>query len=121
MERLFFAASVVAIGLMITILASLRRAHIRVEYSVSWLVASVVLLMLAQWRWLLDTLGSLIGVADPALALLFLVVGVFLIVFYRFSMIISHLKDANIALTQRLAIVEFRLESVEDHHAQQAR
>jgi hypothetical protein len=88
---------------------------------VSWLAASVVLLVLSQWRWLLDTLASFIGVEEPAVALIFLITGVFLIVFYRFSMIISNLKDANIALTQRLAILEFRLESVEAHHAEQAR
>jgi len=120
MERLLLATSIVAFGLIVTVLTSLRRAHIRVEYSVSWLAASTMLFLLAQWPWLLQTLGNLIGVPDPALSLLFLILAVFLVVFYRFSMIISHLKDTNIALTQRLAIIEFRLESIEDQHAEQA-
>jgi hypothetical protein len=38
----------------------------------------------------------------------------FLLVLYRLSMMISSLKDANIALAQRLAILEFRLESHEE-------
>ena len=38
----------------------------------------------------------------------------FVLVLYRSSMVISSLKDANIALTQRLAILEFRIESHEE-------
>ena len=33
------------------------------------------------------------------------------LVFYRFSVVISDLKDANVAMAQRLAILEFHLQS----------
>ena len=39
---------------------------------------------------------------------------VFLVVLYRFSLIISRLKDSNIALAQRVAILEFHLESLDE-------
>ncbi len=39
-----------------------------------------------------------------------LVFCVFVIVIYRLSVVISDLKDANIAMAQRLAIVEFQLQ-----------
>jgi hypothetical protein len=39
---------------------------------------------------------------------------VFLVVLYRFSLIMSRLKDANIALTQQLAILEFRLAALDE-------
>ena len=51
------------------------------------------------------------GLADPPLALLLLVFCVFVIVIYRLSVVISDLKDANIAMAQRLAIVEFQLQN----------
>jgi hypothetical protein len=41
---------------------------------------------------------------------------VFLVVFYRFSVIMSDLKDANIALAQRLAIVEYQVENSHERH-----
>ena len=104
----------IAAGLIITVLIGLRRAHIRVEYSVSWLIAAVILLLLAQLPEPLRWFASWAGIQDPPTVLLFLVAGVFLVVFYRFSIIISHLRDANIALAQRVAILEFRLENVED-------
>lgn len=113
-DRLLLITTLVAAGLIVTVLVGLRRAHIRVEYSVSWLVAALVLLVLAQMPETLRWFASWVGVQDPPTVLLFLVTGVFLVVFYRFSIIISHLRDANIALAQRVAILEFRLENVED-------
>jgi hypothetical protein len=113
-ERLLLATTLIAIALIVTVLVSLRRAHIRVEYSVSWLAAAVILLVLAQLPDLLRSIAAWAGIQDQPTALLFVITGVFLVVFYRFSVIISHLRDANIALAQRVAILEFRLENVED-------
>ena len=114
MERLLLVTTLIAVALIVTVLVSLRRAHIRVEYSVSWLAAAVILIVLAQMPELLRQIAGWAGIQDPPTALLFLITGVFLVVFYRFSVIISHLRDANIALAQRVAILEFRLENVED-------
>ena len=109
MDRLLNVMSVMSVALIILVLVSLRRAHIRAEYSVSWLAAAVALLVLSRSRGVLDWLAPLVGIKSPPIVLALLVFCVFLLVFYRFSMIISDLKDANIALTQRLAIVEYQL------------
>jgi hypothetical protein len=37
--------------------------------------------------------------------------GVFLIMVFRFSVILSHLRDDNIALAQRVAILEYHVRS----------
>ena len=63
------AFSLLLIGL---VLASVRRAHIRVEYSVSWLLAALVLLVLSRWRGLEQWLGAMLGINDGPLALLIL-------------------------------------------------
>ncbi|MCX6624389.1 MAG: DUF2304 domain-containing protein [Acidobacteria bacterium] len=111
MDRLLNLMTAFSILLIATVLASLRRAHIRVEYSVSWLGAGVLLLVLSQSHALLDRIAAFLGVSYPPAALLFIILGVFFLVFYRFSMIISGLKDSNIALAQRVAILEFELRS----------
>ena len=114
MDRLLHVVMALSVFLMILVLASLRRAHIRVEYSVSWLGAAIALFILSLFRAPLVWLADLLGLRDVPLALILLVFCVFLVVFYRFSVIISDLKDANIALTQRLAIVEFQLQSAHE-------
>lgn len=121
MDRFLNVISVFSLLLIGVVLASVRREHIRVEYSVSWLVAALVLLVLSRWRTLEQWIGASLGVNDAPLALLMLAGAVFLFVLYRFSLIISHLKDSNIALAQRVAILEFRLESSDEKNQVAAR
>ena len=104
------ATTVFSFGLIAAVLMSLRREHIRVEYSVSWLAAGLVLMGLSRMEGAIDAIAAMLGISYPPVALLILIMGVFLVVFYRFSILISQLKDANIALTQKLAILENRLE-----------
>ena len=114
MDRLLNVMTVLSIGLILLILRSVRRAHIRVEYSVSWLGASLTLLLLSRSHWALQRIGRFVGIADPALGLVLVVGCLFLIVLYRFSSIISDLKDANISMAQRVAILEFHLRSIDE-------
>lgn len=114
MDRLLNVVSVLSLVLAAAVLMSVRRAHIRVEYSVSWLAAAIVLFLLSRFRGVLEWLSALLGITYPPVALVLLAACVFLIVFYRFSIRISHLKDANIALAQRVAILEFQLRSLHE-------
>jgi hypothetical protein len=114
MDRLSNVIAVFSVLLIGLVLGSVRRAHIRVEYSVSWLLAALVLLVLSQWRGLERRIAEALGLNDTPLALLFVAGAIFLVVLYRFSLIISDLKDSNTALTQRVAILEFRIESADE-------
>ncbi len=114
MDRLLNVVTVFSAVLIGLVLGSVRRAHIRVEYSVSWLAAALVLLLLSRWHALQYWLTSALGVPDAPLMLLVVSGAVFLVVLYRISLIISHLKDSNIALTQRVAILEFHLTNLNE-------
>lgn len=109
------ALTLFSLVLLVAVLGSVRRSHIRVEYSVSWLGAALLLLVLSRSHALMAWLTKLVGIEDPPLALLGAVMAVFLFVFYRFSVVVSDLKEANIALTQRVAILEYYLRS--DHES----
>jgi hypothetical protein len=121
MDRLLNVMTVFSLVLIGLVLASVRRAHIRVEYSVSWLLAGFVLLVLSLWSGFGQWVATLLGLNDTRLALLMVAGGVFLVVLYRFSMIISRLKDFNIALAQKVAILEYRLESLHEENKTTAR
>jgi hypothetical protein len=120
MDRLLNVTTGLSVILLILVLVSVRRAHIRVEYSVSWLLAAAAMLILSRTRPLLDAVRHLIGLPDSPLTLFLLAGGVFLIMFFRFSVIISNLRDDNIALAQRVAILEYHLNNVRDHENQEA-
>lgn len=114
MERVLTVAAILSLALIVRVLHSLRREHIRVEYSVSWLVAGIAVCVLAQWDWALQFLSSLLGIHYPPAALASIAMGIFLLVLYRISMIVSDLKDNNIALAQKVAILEFELRQLRD-------
>jgi hypothetical protein len=115
MDRLLTVTTVISIILFVTVLFSVRRAHIRVEYSMTWLLACGVMLVLSRARGLLAYLRNLIGLPDTPLVLFLFGAAFFLVMFFRFSVIVSRLRDNNIALAQRLAILEYRLQSLDGH------
>jgi hypothetical protein len=112
MDRLFDVISVFSLVLIVWVLTSVRRSRIRVEYSVSWLLAGTVLLALAQWRSFDNWIAAQLGLSDGFLVLAMFAGAAFLIVLYRQSLRISGLKDSSITLAQQLAILEYRLEAL---------
>ena len=120
MDRLLNVTTGVSAILLVMVLISVRRAHIRVEYSMSWLLAAGVMLILSRAHPLLDGVRKLIGLPDSPLTLFLLAGAVFLIMFFRFSVIVSHLRDDNIALAQRVAILEYHIQNLRDHENQEA-
>ena len=113
-DRLLSVTFGMSLLLIVAVLFSVRRAHIRVEYSVSWLLAGFAMLVLSRSTWALDTIAGMLGIQYAPVALLLIFLSLFLVVFFRFSIIISDLKDANIALTQKLAILEYRIQSINE-------
>ena len=113
MDRLLNVTTVLSILLLIMVLFSVRRAHIRVEYSVSWLLTGVAMLLLSRSRPVLEIITRWSGVPDTPLTLFLISGALFLVMFFRFSVIISHLRDDNVALAQRVAILEYHIHSLE--------
>ena len=118
MDRLLNFTTGVSDLLIAMVLVSVRRAHIRVEYSVSWLVASLAILVLSRSPSLLVVIAAQLGITYPPLALMLLAGCVFVVIFYRFSIIISKLKDDNIALAQKVAILEYHLRAADSEPRQ---
>ena len=114
MDRLLSVLTVTSVLLLALVLISVRRAHIRVEYSVSWLGAAAALLLLSRSRSLLEAMARYLGLSYAPLALLLLIGCLFLLMFFRFSIILSRLRDDNIALAQRVAILEYHLHNLRE-------
>ena len=110
MERIRIAVAVLSVLLIAQIVRSVRREHIRVEYSMTWLGAAVLLLALCLSDTALTTLAGWIGVADAPLVLMFLAGVLFLFTFFRYSLVVSSLKDHNIQLAQKVGMLEWEIE-----------
>lgn len=109
MSRLLFFTSAISILLFLLVLFSVRRSRIRVEYSVGWLFASLALFVLSRSQWLLERAALALHIEQPPVVLLLGVFGVFLLLFFWASILISQLRDDTVALVQRIAILEFQV------------
>jgi len=112
MDRLLGVMTVASLLLIALVLASVRRENIRVEYSISWLAAGLALLVLSLWKSLDQRIALALKIPDLAVTLLTICGVVFLGVLFAFSLRLSQLKDSSIKLAQRVAILEFRLETL---------
>jgi hypothetical protein len=118
MDRPLLVLGGFSVLLFVLVLMAVRREHIRVEYSVSWLVAATILIFISFNRGLVLWLADVMGISEPPLVILVFMFGVFLVVLYRFSLRISELKDNNIAMAQRLAILEYQYKSTHEEQRQ---
>ena len=99
--------------IIVLILSLIRQRRLREEYSIMWLVGSLVLILFSIWRGLLDIIANLVGVVyAPAILLL---IGIFfgVVMFLHFTVVLSKHADRNKSLTQELALLRNRIEELE--------
>ena len=113
MERIRLTVAVLSVLLIAQIIRSIRRDHIRVEYSMTWLGATLLLLVLSLSSTALATLGQWIGLPDSPLVLIVLAGVLFVFTFFRYSLVVSSLKDHNIQLAQRVGMLEWEIERLQ--------
>jgi hypothetical protein len=101
--RVQVVAIVASSLLFVFILELLRRRHLGEPYAILWLIASVVLLVLAIWNDLLDTIADALGVAVPANMLFAVAFGFVLVLLLMFSVVLSRLSRESRILAQEVA------------------
>lgn len=110
MERIRWATAAFCFLLLVQIVRSVRREHIRVEYSMAWFAAALGLLILSLWDAALVRLADLLGVGDLSSVLLLVAGLLFLFTFFRFSIEVSELKDHDIVVSQKVGMLEWEIE-----------
>ena len=100
--------TILGLLIMAITLVSLRREHIRTEYSVSWLSVGVILAALSLFPPALINIARRLNV-DPNLCLLIIGGTLISALVFEISHVVSKLRDENVLLAQRLAILEHQL------------
>jgi hypothetical protein len=92
-------------ALMIVVIELIRQGRLKERYSLLWLLAGGVLLVLSLSRSLLEMVSRLIGIFYPP-SLLFLLAFLFLLLItLHFSVVISGLTEKNRQLAQEIALL----------------
>jgi hypothetical protein len=106
LSRITIFAVSVSVVLLLYILEMVRRRMLRTEYSILWLLGSIVILILSLMRGWLEWLSRIVGIVYPP-SLLFLV-GIFfiLLILIHFSITISRLYQMNKKMAQEIALLK---------------
>ena len=105
-------AIIVTAGLFVLVFELVRRRRLMERYALLWLFASAVLLGLAVWRDLLETIATAVGIYYAPSALFAIAFGFVLVLLLHFSLVISRLADQTKVLAQRLGLLQQRVDEL---------
>ncbi len=109
-ERIQIIAIFFGIALLALVLNLIRNRQMHEDYSLLWLMLSVVILILAVFKNLLFACAHILGAIYPASAIFFIGMVFVSIMNLHFSAKISKLDKANKELAQELALTRQRME-----------
>lgn len=113
--RLQISAIAVTTIMLLIVLELVRQRRLMEKYSLLWLFAAFVLLLLSIFTGILGAFAELIGISTPSNALFGVAIGFATLMLLHFSVTISRLTDQNKVLAQKLASTEQRLRRIEHH------
>src|SRR5688572_19064311 len=116
--RIQIVAIAVTAGLFALVFELVRRRRLMERYALLWLFSSAILLALAVWRGLLETVASAVGISYPPSALFVIAFGFILVMLLHFSLSTSRLADQNKVLAQKLAQLQLRVDELSAESAE---
>jgi hypothetical protein len=106
--RVQVVAILVSAALLLGLFELVRQRRLLERYALLWMFSAFVLLLLATWTGLLQTLADAVGIKYAPSALFVVAFGFILILLLHFSVAVSRMADQNKVLAQRLALLEER-------------
>ena len=94
------------IAILLFVLNLVRKKKIREQYSLLWIIAAVVLVLLALFSPTVDRLAHMVGIYYPPAFLFLVAILMILVLQFHFSTVISNLREQNKALIQDVGILE---------------
>ena len=112
-QKLQMVTIIGSAALLVIVFELVRQRRLMERYSLLWLFAAVVLLVLAIFSDLLTSLSNAVGIQTPSNALFFVMLGFVILMLLHFSASISKLSDELKVLAQQHAAAEERLRRLE--------
>jgi hypothetical protein len=108
----------IAVIVFAAVLELVRRRRLMERYALLWLLAALVLVVLAIWKGLLTTVSADLGIHYPPSTLFAIGFGFVVLVLLSVSIVISRLADQNKRLAQHVALLSERVEELEKERAE---
>jgi len=113
-DRIQLIAILVSLIIAGTIFQLIRKKKLLEQYSLLWFFSAIVLLIFSVWRDLLDRMAGAMGIYYAPSALLVIVIFCGFLLFLNFSLVISKLTNQSKDLAQEIALLQNKLEKLEN-------
>jgi hypothetical protein len=100
---------VMGVLLFLTILELVRKRRFREELSLVWLLAGLGLILSSFADLIIDPLAFKLGLSYPPALVFMVTFFLFVLVILYFSVAVSDLKSRNKELSQKVALMEYKL------------
>lgn len=91
---------------MLNILKRVRKSKLQIEYSIFWIVFSILLILVAIFPQPMFTLAQILGIQSPANIVFLFVIFILLIKLFNMTIEVSQLQYKQQELVQKIALDE---------------
>jgi len=99
----------VGIFLFVVIFELVRRKRFREELSITWLFIGIGLIFSSFADLLIDPLAFRLGISYPPILVFLIIFFLLVLAILYFSIVVSDLKSKNKELSQKMALMEYKL------------
>lgn len=110
MFRIQLIAIITSILFLLYIVRLIIKGKLREEYSIVWIVCTVVLILFSFWRDGLAVVSELVGVYSPPNLVFIAAIFAVFIYLLHLSVVISKLQSQNKQLAQDIALLKEKME-----------
>lgn len=109
MAKIQIIAILVSLSFLYFIIRLIIRGKLREEYSIVWIVCTVVLILFSFWRSGLDVVSELVGIYSPPNLVFTAAVFAIIIYLLHLSIVVSRLQEQNKKLAQEIALFKEKI------------
>jgi len=100
-----------SLGLVVTIVALIRKRRLAEEYSLLWLLVGMAFLAISFFRSLIEDIANFLGIDYGPSAIFLIAIFFIMWLLLRFSLIVSDLAKQSRTLAQEIALLRLDLET----------
>lgn len=109
MARIQIIAIAISVLFLLYIVRLIVKGKLREEYSIVWIVCTIVLVLFSLWRRGLDLVSTLLGVYSPPNLIFTAAIFAIFIYLLHLSVVVSKLQSQNKQLAQEIALMKEKM------------
>ena len=110
MARIQIIAIAISVLFLLYIVRLIIKGKLREEYSIVWIVCTVILVLFSFWRDGLDVVSNMVGILSPPNLVFTVAIFVIFIYLLHLSVVVSKLHSQNKQLAQDIALLKEKME-----------